>query len=75
MRWCGKRLFTRVCRNSTRVRNRAVRRLPGRLFLFVVGGVIFAGFLGVDVVIWWCSCGGLCGEGGQEDGAFRGVFG
>jgi hypothetical protein len=25
------------------------------------------GFWVLDVVIWWCRCGGLRGKGGQED--------
>jgi hypothetical protein len=28
----------------------------------------------LDVVFWWCSCGGLPGKDGQEDVTFLGAF-
>jgi hypothetical protein len=28
----------------------------------------------LDVVIWWCSCGGMRGKGGQKTTTFSGLF-
>jgi hypothetical protein len=32
--------------------------------------LVFCGAWVVDVVFWWCICGGLCGEAGQETECF-----
>jgi hypothetical protein len=53
MRLCGKRLFTLVCkrtstadrRGETRIKNSAVRQLPGRIFFCCGGEVILQGVL------------------------------
>jgi hypothetical protein len=61
MKSCGKRLFTPACkapptadwRGGTGMKNRAVRRLPGRFFFAGGGGLFFPGFL--RKAMFWCG--------------------